>query len=202
MDNKTISFLGLGDSYTIGEAVSKEHRWPEQLKSQLIEDNIIIDPLKIIAITGWTTDELLKAIRAEQIDNSWDLVSLSIGVNNQYRGYNIEQYLYEFEELIDLAIQFCKTGPRGVFVFSIPDYAYTPFSEGKDLQKISTQLKAYNKIAQLYCDNKQVSYYDITPLTQEGLKHPEYVTTDKLHPSRKMYTLWLNKYCHLIKSKI
>ncbi len=194
MSKQKIKFLALGDSYTIGESVPEQSRWPELMKKMIESKAFGIETLKIIATTGWRTDELIQAIQKESLQKDWDLVSLCIGVNNQYQGRSIAQYVFEFGLLLDMAIDFCSKKEKGVFVFSIPDYAYTPFSDNLDKSKISYELDAYNLIAALYCKSKGVAFFDITPITREGLEDPELVATDGLHPSAKMYERWLQLY--------
>ena len=134
-----IKYLALGDSYSIGEGVEEKDRWPVQLSAQLKGQGIEFDDVDIIARTGWTTDELLDAINDKLPAKDYDLVSLLIGVNNQYRGYPIEQYKEEFLRLLRIAIQCAKNNPSKVFVLSIPDYGVTPFAQTKDSKRIATR---------------------------------------------------------------
>ena len=133
-------FLALGDSYTIGESVSEDERWPNQLA-----DKLQIKRPKIIATTGWRTDDLKNAIISANLKNEYDLVSLLIGVNNQYQGKSSTQYEVEFEDLLKKAIQLAKGKRKNVFVVSIPDYGFTPFGKAKQ-ETISLQLDEFNKI--------------------------------------------------------
>lgn len=189
--HKQYTFLALGDSYTIGESVSEKERWPVQLSNRLLEDSIHLAP-KIIATTGWTTDELLHGIEIADMKEKFDLVSLLIGVNNQYRGYDEDQYEKEFKILLDKAISFANGNNHHVFVVSIPDYGVTPFAEEKDLDKakIAHELDSYNAIAQKIATLRDVSFINITPISRndtEGL-----VAEDGLHPSGEMYKLWVD----------
>ncbi len=190
----SIRFLALGDSYTIGEAVRPEDRWPALLVDFFARHLLEMDTPEIIAKTGWRTDELIDAVLSRELGSDWDLVSLCIGVNNQYQNKSIAHYVFEFEQLLNLAIKFCSSGSAGVFVFSIPDYAYTPFSKDADRKKISYELNAYNKIAFLFCARYGVSYFDVTQYTRLGLEYPEYVAEDGLHPSKEMYQRWIEGY--------
>jgi lysophospholipase L1-like esterase len=189
-----VSFLALGDSYTIGEAVPIEDRWPVQLVKRLRgEDLEIMDP-KIIAKTGWTTDELQSAIKIEQPSSDYDLVSLLIGVNNQYRGYDIAQYEKEFEELVDQAISFAGGDNNHVFVLSIPDYGITPFAKnrGLDAEKIAMDLNAYNQLASTICNRKEVQFFEITEWSRNADSDLSLIASDELHPSGKMYENWVD----------
>ena len=193
-DQASLTFLALGDSYTIGEAVEENERWPVQLSARLGEDGIAINAPLIIAKTGWTTDELQEGIAKADVSGTYDLVTLLIGVNNQYREYPISQYEKEFGELLDQAIGFAGGDPARVFVVSIPDYGVTPFSKvnGLDPDKIATELDAYNAMAQTIAESKKVSFTDITPGSRLAADDGSLVAADGLHPSGKMYTQWVD----------
>lgn len=188
----SISYLALGDSYTIGESVAVSERWPVQLVAALRQDDIEIEDPKIVATTGWTTDELLNAIDAEDMELSYDLVSLLIGVNNQYRDYPIDQFKREFSVLLEEAILYADGKKDRVIVLSIPDYGVTPFGQTKDPAKIATELDAYNAITKSICEATGVKYYDITTDSRLAIDDPSLVASDGLHPSGKMYTNWVN----------
>ncbi|WP_236587592.1 SGNH/GDSL hydrolase family protein [Marivirga aurantiaca] len=198
MSQNKVSYLALGDSYTIGESVDEESRWPVVLTEQLNEFGLEVELKQIIATTGWTTDELLAAIdkghdSLEQFD--FGLVSLLIGVNNQYRGYPIAQYEKEFEGLLKKSIQLSGNRPDKVFVVSIPDYGITPFAaeNNKDSKTVTEELFKYNTIAREIALKYKVHFYDITPLSLKAVKKPkQYLATDQLHPSAKMYSEWVD----------
>ena len=194
-DPMTFTFLALGDSYTIGEAVPEQDRWPVQLVTQLNEKGITIESPQIIATTGWTTNELQKGIEDAGVDTVYSMVSLLIGVNNQYRGYPIIQYEKEFEELLDQAIQFANGFSSNVFVVSIPDYGVTPFSseKGLDAEKIARELDQYNAIAKRISEDKGVDFTDITEGSKAAADDPNLIASDGLHPSGKMYENWVNQ---------
>ncbi|MCW5912336.1 MAG: SGNH/GDSL hydrolase family protein [Cyclobacteriaceae bacterium] len=178
-------YLALGDSYTIGESVSEAERWPHQLA-----DRLKIPPPKIIATTGWRTDELKQAIEAAKLKPEYDLVSLLIGVNNQYQGKPIAVYEKEFEELLLASIMLAKGEKKNVFVVSIPDYGYTPFGKEKQ-EKISRELDEYNTINKRVAGKYGVTYFNITDISRKGLDDAALVASDGLHPSGKMYALWV-----------
>jgi lysophospholipase L1-like esterase len=186
-----IRYLAIGDSYTIGERVAINERYPEQLVEALRKDNIAVQSSRIIARTGWTTEDLSTAITDAQInDSTYSMVSLLIGVNNQYRGRNVETYIPEFEKLLQKAIQLAGGKKEKVFVVSIPDYAYTPFGNGN--AQISAGIDAYNKVNKDISDKYGVVYINITPISREGLMDKELVATDGLHPSGKQYKRWVD----------
>ncbi|UPT66075.1 MAG: GDSL-type esterase/lipase family protein [Sphingobacteriales bacterium JAD_PAG50586_3] len=145
------SFLALGDSYTIGEAVDENKRWPIQLKALLNAKGIVLNEVDIIAKTGWTTDELLAAINDKSISRTYNFVSLLIGVNNQYRGYPIDNYEKEFAALLDMAIGFAAGDAKNVIVLSIPDWGAMPFADGKDRNEITKHIDDFNAV------NKRIS---------------------------------------------
>ncbi len=196
----TLHYLALGDSYTIGESVTYEERYPVQLVNRLRQKGINIAEPTIIARTGWTSGQLKQAIAAADLRKKYELVSLLIGVNNQYQGINIEVYKTEFQELIKKAIELAGGDRRRVFVISIPDYAYTPF--GRNSGTISTQIDAYNAINLSITASYGIQYFDITPISRKGLEKPELVASDGLHPSGKMYTLWVETMLPAILTKL
>ena len=187
----SLKFLALGDSYTIGEKVTPEERWPVVLAEKLTAAGIAVNPPEIIATTGWTTDELKKGIEEARIKGNFDLVSLLIGVNNQYRGYDTALYKKEFQELLDIAITFSANSSSRVFVVSIPDYGVTPFGQKKEPEKISREIDLYNKINKELAERSSVKYFDITGISRQAGKDPEMVAADGLHPSEKMYRQWV-----------
>ena len=192
-EQKTVTkFLPLGDSYTIGESVATEDRWPVVLVNRLVNSGLSLEMPKTIATTGWTTDELKKGIEEADLKDKYDLVSLLIGVNNQYRGYETKVYEKEFQELLDMAITFAGNDPSRVFVVSIPDYAVTPFGMKKDPQKITGEINLYNKINKDLSARASVKYFDITGISRQAKNDPELVASDGLHPSGKMYRLWVD----------
>lgn len=196
------TYLALGDSYTIGEAVAEEDRWPMQLVSRLNEAGIAISEPDIVAVTGWTTDELKAGIENAQLAESYDMVSLLIGVNNQYRGYPLDEYKVEFEELLNTAIQFAGGQKEKVFVVSIPDYAVTPFGQGKDPEKISSELELFNAANKSITTGYSIQYFDITPVSKTALGVDSLTASDGLHPSGAMYSLWVDIIYPGIKSKL
>lgn len=189
----TKNYLALGDSYTIGESVSENERFPVILVDNLNTKNFNFNLPKIVAKTGWTTGELKSAILKENIDNNYDLVTLLIGVNNQYRGYNIEEFRTEFSELLNMAITFAKNNSNNVLVISIPDWAVSPFAKNRDRDKISAEIDAFNTVKKEETLKRNVKFIDITPISRQGLNKPEYFASDGLHFSGLMHQLWVNE---------
>jgi len=195
---RTASYLALGDSYTIGENVDPDGRWPMQLAAALRADGIVIDGIavaspRIIATTGWTTDELSAAIdAAEPLGDDHALVSLLIGVNNQYRGRGVDEYAHEFAILLERAIGFAGRRADRVFVLSIPDWGVTPFAadSGRDTAAIARELDAYNAAAAKICAERGVVFIDIAPVSRARGAEPAMLADDGLHPSAAMYAEW------------
>jgi lysophospholipase L1-like esterase len=202
--SKKYTYLALGDSYTIGEKVPAIDNFPNQTVSLLQKDGVTITLAKIIATTGWTTDELEKAIATEQHNGAilpaYDFVSLLIGVNNQYRGRSLENYRAEFEELLKKAIRFAGNHTSHVVVISIPDWGITPFAKDRNQQAIANEIDAYNAANKEIATRYQVSYIDITSWTREATRDPSLLAPDGLHPSAKEYHRWAIKIAEWMKN--
>ena len=193
--SKTINYLALGDSYTIGQSVCSTCRFPEQLTQALKNINLQNNfSLEIIAQTGWTTNNLISAIESKDLTPQYDLVTLLIGVNNQYQGKSFSLYEKEFPELVTKAINLAKGDKTNVIVISIPDYAYTPFGKSYGNQtSISTEIDRYNAFAKSYCEANAIFFINITDITRQGLNTPTLVASDGLHPSESAYRLFTER---------
>ncbi|MCB9006173.1 MAG: SGNH/GDSL hydrolase family protein [Ardenticatenaceae bacterium] len=186
-------YLALGDSYTIGERVPVADRWPVQLVAALRAQGLAIADPEIIAKTGWTTAELADGIDQAQPQGPYDLVSLLIGVNNQYRGLSQDAYRAEFVELLDTAVAFANNDPNRVFVVSIPDWGVTPFGQRRDSEEVSAAIDAFNAINRTETENRGIVYIDITPISRQAIDNRTLIADDGLHPSGKMYRLWVEE---------
>ena len=186
-------YLALGDSYTIGEGVAVAERWPVQQVAALRQQGITIDEPEIVAKTGWTTSELADGIAQAQPQGPYDLVSLLIGVNNQYRGLSQEEYRDEFAGLLATAVALAGGQANRVFVVSIPDWSVTPFGQRRDVQEVSAAIDAFNAINRSETENRGIIYIDITPISRQAFSDISLVADDTLHPSGKMYQLWVEK---------
>ena len=199
MIKASLRYLALGDSYTIGEALAVEDSWPMQWAQALRADGIDIADPGIIAKTGWTTDELSAAIDEAESNGTirppYDLVTLLIGVNNQYRGRSSENYREEFSALLKRAIAFAGNRVTRVFVVSIPDWGITEFGQksGRDLAQIARELDTYNQINREVSDQAGVHWVDISKVTREVGSDAEFYAEDGLHPSPALYALWVNE---------
>jgi lysophospholipase L1-like esterase len=188
---KNITYLALGDSYTYGQNVLENERFPNQLADSLAKQNIKVKNLRNIARTGWRTDDLQAGITAAGIaDSTFDMVSLLIGVNNQYQNRSIEVYKTEFTELLNQAVKFAGGKKNRVVVVSIPDYAFTPFGNGAT--RISTEIDNFNAANEQITKANGIAYVNITPISREGIKEPTLVASDGLHPSGKQYGRWVS----------
>lgn len=187
-----VRFLALGDSYTIGESVTADARWPSLLVDSLHHRGINALEPAIVAITGWRTDELRRGIEKAKFKGTFSLVSLLIGVNNYYQGRSPASYEPEFESLLKTAIKLAGGKKDHVFVLSIPDYGFTPFGKD-DQEQITAGIDAFNNINRGITERLGVLYIDITPISRRGLAEPDLVAPDGLHPSEKMYAEWVAK---------
>ncbi len=190
-----LRFLALGDSYTIGEAVPPEARWPVLLADALRARGFPFAAPTIIAQTGWTTDELSAAIDRADPRGPYDLVTLLIGVNNQYRGGSVEEYRTEFRALLHRAIGFAGGKAGRVVVVSIPDWSVAPFAVNDDRSRaqIGAEIDAYNAVASEEAQRASVPFVDITPYSRTAEADPSLVAGDGLHPSGAMYAGWAER---------
>jgi lysophospholipase L1-like esterase len=191
--NEPIRYLALGDSYTIGESVPENERWSNQLAELLKSSPQLAGrevQVTIIARTGWTTAELWQGIEMRAIQPPYDMVSLLIGVNNQYRGYDINEYREQFHFLLEKAIEYAGDNAERVFVLSIPDWGVTPFAAGRDAAKIAQEIDAFNAVNREEAEKLGVAYVDVTPVSREAVNDPSFIAGDGLHPSGKMYAEW------------
>lgn len=186
-----IRLLCLGDSYTIGESVPVADRWPVQLAARMRTLGLeVADPVTI-AKTGWTTDELDAAINEADPKGPFDIVTLLIGVNNQYRGRSTEEYRREFRGLLTRAIGFAGGRANRVIVLSIPDWGVTPFAGDRDRAKIGREIDGFNRINKEEASRAGARYVDITPISREAASNPALTAGDDLHPSEEMYRRWV-----------
>jgi lysophospholipase L1-like esterase len=191
-DMASYRYLALGDSYTIGENVAANERWPNQLARSLADQGIQTD-VTIIAHTGWTVDELCKGIEADPPMGTYDLVTLLIGVNDQYRGHPVEEYQRDFRLLLGKAVEFSGGDPAKVLVLSIPDWSNTPFAAARAPGPISQEIDDFNAVILEETRRVGALYVDITNLTRMPMDDFESVSSDGLHPSPQMYALWAEK---------
>ena len=184
-----IRYLALGDSYTIGESVDESERWSMQIGEMLKQEGYSTE-ITIIARTGWTTSELWEGIQAREINPPYDLVSLLIGVNNQYRGYDINEYREEFTFLLNKSIEYAGGDANRVIVLSIPDWGVTPFAGSRDSQQIGIEIDQFNAVNKEETEKAGAHYIDITPISREAASDSALIASDGLHPSGKMYAEW------------
>jgi lysophospholipase L1-like esterase len=188
-----LSYLALGDSYSIGEGVEERGRWPVQIAQALRDEGIALEDPRIIATTGWTTDELACAVDAAEPLGEWDFVSLLVGVNDQYRGRDVDDYVGAYATLLQRAIALAGGRAGRVLALSIPDWSVTPFARdsGRDRALIAAELDAYNQAAREICASLGVACVDIADISRDGGGDADMLISDGLHPSAAMYARWV-----------
>lgn len=196
------TYLALGDSYTIGEQVPMSENFPHQVVEILKQQNMDVAAPVIIAKTGWTTDELAMAITEHNITDTFSFVTLLIGVNNQYRGRDLENYRHEYVALLNNAIAFAGGNASHVFVVSIPDWGVTPFADGRDRAQIAKDIDAYNKACKEITFENKAHYLDITESTRHNGNNALFLAGDGLHPSGKEYNIWAAKLAPMIATEL
>ena len=203
VDDSLMHYLALGDSYTIGEAVPYNFSYPYQLWQALKQQSYKFASPTIIATTGWTTDNLINAIaqNAGVQGKTYDMVTLLIGVNDQYQGLSQDNYKIKFQEVLNTAIQFAGGDKTHVFVLSIPDYGVTPFAHGDDA-RIGPLIDQFNAINDSISHAAGVNYLDITGISRQAASDTTLIAHDGLHPSGKMYMLWVQQLAPLVMKNI
>ena len=202
MIQDTLTFLALGDSYTIGEAVDSTERWPVQLAGALEEEGVPTREPRIVAQTGWTTDELAQGIHDAGVTGRYGLVTLLIGVNNQYRGGEIGIFRRELVDLLDRAVAFAEGGRGRVLVLSIPDWGVTPFAQDRDRDQIAREIDAFNGVVREEAEASGVRYLDVTGISRRAGMEAGLVAEDGLHPSGAMYALWVEEAVPLVREML
>ncbi|HMR92140.1 MAG TPA: SGNH/GDSL hydrolase family protein [Chitinophagaceae bacterium] len=199
---QTYTLLSLGDSYTIGEKVLPGENFPNQAAALLRDSRLDFRKPRIVAKTGWTTDELLAAVEKARLRRQYDFVTLLIGVNNQYRGRPVENYIPELETLIRKALHFSGNRPEHVIMLSIPDWSVTPFAAVRNRELMKKEVAEYNAAGKLLAAKYGIHYIDITPGTQKAANDLSLLAEDGLHPSAKEYAVWAAEVAAIIKKKI
>ncbi len=196
------SYLALGDSYTIGQSVSASDRFPAQTAQLLASENIKADSLLYIATTGWTTSNLLSSIASQNPSPHYDIVTLLIGVNDQYQGVDTATYRARFIQCLQKAVQLAANRPDRVFVLSIPDYSATPFVPASDKARVSMEIDWFNAINKQVTWQYNIAYIDITPSTRLAAIDPSLIANDGLHPSGKEYAVWAQMLAPFIRKAL
>jgi lysophospholipase L1-like esterase len=199
---KEYSYLALGDSYTIGEKVAPEENFPNQAITILRENGFDFKAPRIVAKTGWTTDEIQDGIKEAKLDGHYDFVSLLAGVNNQYRKRSVTDYIPQFESLLDQALKYAGNRNNRVIVISIPDWGVTPFADGMDREKIALEIDEFNRANKEIADKYKVHYINITLGNRKAAHDTELVSEDGLHPSGKEYKKWAIEVAAIVKSEL
>jgi lysophospholipase L1-like esterase len=198
----SVTYLALGDSYTVGEAVPQDESFPYQLRAKLNQQGYKVSTPAVIATTGWTTDNLIDAINSSGIKGKkYSFVTLLIGVNDQFQGLSQDNYKIKFQQVLNTAIDFADGDQSKVFVLSIPDYGVTPFAQGNDAV-IGPQIDQFNAINKQISIAAGVNYWDITPISRQAANEPDLIAPDGLHPSGKMYGLWVDGLSALVEKAL
>lgn len=194
LTDKTYTYLAIGDSYTIGTSINSRNNYPNQLIDSLDIYGFANEKFDILAVNGWTTTNLINGLNnADFKSKEYDLVTLLIGVNNQFRGLPIELFENELNELITKAEGYSKDSTSNVLIVSIPDYSVTPFVIEANKEKIALDLAVYNNLVKKIANQRGVIHVDITPISKTAKDIPDLLASDNLHPSAKMYALWINE---------
>ena len=198
-----VTYLALGDSYTIGQSVAKSDRFPIQAVSMLRSAGYNMADAEIVATTGWTTGNLLQALKERELSEPYDFVSLLIGVNNQFRGSSVDRYRTEFTTLLRRSIRLAGNRPDRVVVVSIPDYSVTPFAIGPiDRGKIAREINLFNKVNRQLAATFHVHYLNVTEESRKAAIYPSLIATDGLHFSAIEYKIWAERLVEIMKRKI
>lgn len=187
--------LALGDSYTVGEGIPSEDSWPQLLMQRLLSRDVLIAPPQIIATTGWTSADLQAALDQAELTPPYDIVTLGIGVNNQYEGLAAADYAREFERLLQQAIALAGERPRHVFVLSIPDWSVTPFAfaSGRNREQIAAEIQAFNRENARLSYAYGVQYIHVTEISRDARRGPQFLAADGLHYAKPLYTRWVDE---------
>jgi acyl-CoA thioesterase I len=187
-----LSLLALGDSYTIGEGVNEEERWPNQFVQVAYENGIDFLTPRIIAMTGWKTYDLINEIESSNFEKKYDYVSLLIGVNNQFNSRSINEFEDDLDKLLT-KINNLKKKDGSVLIISIPDWGSSPFGENMDRNQISTEINSFNNSLKSFANINGLKYVDVTEISRRAINEPNLITSDNLHPSGLMYLEWAKK---------
>ena len=190
--NSKLSFLALGDSYTIGEGVNENERWPNQFVEVAYENGLDFEKPEIIAETGWKTFDLLNAISQTNFTQKYDYVSLLIGVNNQFNSRSIDEFEEDLNKLMD-KINSLKKSNGNIIIISIPDWGYTPFGNSYNREKISSEINLFNNSLITFANSYGLKYVDVTEISRRAINESNLLASDNLHPSGLMYLEWAKK---------
>ena len=201
MKKENKSYLALGDSYTIGTSIAFPDNFPNQLVDSLFSKTGDSVEVKIVAQNGWRTDDLHRGIKRTDLEDKYDLVSLLIGVNNQYQGLPLADFEKDFRSLVDTAIKYAGGDKSNIFVVSIPNYGYTPFGADKK-EEITSDLEKFNASSKTICEELGIDFYNITEISLEAETNAEFRATDDLHPSATQYAAWVDSFLDRVIKKL
>jgi len=201
MSKQRKTYLALGDSYTIGTAIAFPDNFPSQLADSIKATTDIELDVKVVAQNGWRTDDLQRGIKRADLEEKYDLVSLLIGVNNQYQGLPIEDFEKDFRSLLDTAVKYSGEVKEHIFVVSIPNYGYTPFGAEKK-EEITRDLTEFNARSKSICEEYGIDYYNVTDISLEAETNAAFRAKDDLHPSEAQYAVWVSSFLDKVIEKL
>lgn len=202
VDTSGYSYLALGDSYTKGEGVNDSLRWPSQLVRELKLAGIDMEEPVYVAETSWTSDELVLGMNSANLEDNYDLISILIGVNNQFREYTLQAYEKDMEQIFNSAFDKVNGNSKRIFVLSIPDYSVTPFGKTYNPEKIRQELDIFNESTRKQCEKRGIPFFDITEISRKAADNLDYLAPDNLHPSGIMYKEWVDLILEDIKKEL
>lgn len=201
MSKRSKTYLALGDSYTIGTAIAFQDNFPNQLADSVFSVDATEISVKIVAQNGWRTDDLQRGIKRTDLEDKYDLVSLLIGVNNQYQGLPLADFEIDFRSLLDTAMRYSGNDKSHIFVVSIPNYGYTPFGADKK-EETTADLEKFNDLSKSICEEYGIDFYNITDISLEAETNAEFRAKDDLHPSKEQYAAWVNSFLDKVMEKL
>ncbi|EKF55498.1 MULTISPECIES: SGNH/GDSL hydrolase family protein [Galbibacter] len=202
LERQTVKYLALGDSYTQGENVCESCSFPMQLMERIAKEEKVKVKTEVVAQTGWTSADLISGLRLKQLGSDYDLVTLLIGVNNQYQNKDIASYELDLSSLLLRAVQYAGGDKNKVILISIPDYAYTPEGQSSpDPSSISSAINQYNEVARKLAAANGITFVNITDISRQGLANTDLVAEDQLHPSATAYSSFVSEILFEIKKK-
>ena len=201
MSRTTKTYLALGDSYTIGTSVAYSENYPNQIADSILAKTGDSLAVKIIAQNGWRTDDLQRGVKRTDLEEKYDLVSLLIGVNNQYQGLSISDFEKDFRSLLDSAVKYSGGDKSNIFIVSIPNYGYTPFGAEKK-EETTKELALFNSKSKTICGEYGIDFYNITDISLEAETNTEFRAKDDLHPSGTQYAAWVSSFLDEVVEKL
>lgn len=202
LDLGLVRYLAIGDSYTVGEGIETTQSWPSQLKRKLLEEGVEEVELTVVAATGYTTREVTQLVNTAIFDKPFDIISIQIGVNNQYRGESLAQFGEELEDLFEKIASNNYLKNAKLCIVSIPDWGATPFGSSYDRVQIAIEINQFNGLKRNAAEVKSAPFINITDISRTNPDATELVAADGLHPSELMYSYWVERIFPVVKQQL